>query len=67
MFELKKHRRVRFDGTEQGWIQIFLREGVLYVGHHGWLAKKTLGFRWSKKVEVTLDTVSIFKFLHFYR
>ena len=27
--------------------------GALYVGHHGVPAKKMLGFRWSKKTEVT--------------
>ena len=52
-----------------------LKRGALYVGHHGWPAKKSLGFRWSKKAEITLETISfvqIFKsafsnFLHFYR
>ena len=44
--------------------------GALYVGHHGWPTKKTLGFRWFKKVKITLETIvfwqniynSIFKF-----
>ena len=43
------------------------------VCHHGWPAKKTLGFRWSKKAEITLETtsfwqnisISIFKFSPF--
>ena len=34
-----------------------LKRGVLYVGHHGWSAKQVLDFRWSKKVEITLETV----------
>ena len=37
----------------EGQIQIFLKEGALYVGHHGWPAKKIFGFRWSKKAEIT--------------
>ena len=53
--------------------EIFKRGGALYVGHHDWSAKKILGFRWSKKVEVTLETItfwqniciSIFKFSPF--
>ena len=59
----------------QGRIQSFLKggEGALYVGYPDWLAKEILGFRWSKKVEVTLETisfwqnisVSIFKFAPF--
>ena len=32
--------------------------GVLYVGHHGWSAKKILGFSWSKNAEITLETIS---------
>ena len=48
--------------------------GSLYVGHHGWPTKKLLGFRWSKKVKITLETkafgetlLSVFSiFLHFY-
>ena len=28
------------------------------VDHHGWPTKKILGFRWSKKAEVTLETIS---------
>ena len=50
-----------------------LKRGALSVGHHGWLAKKSLGFRWSKKAEITLETIgfsqniyiSIFKFSPF--
>ena len=47
--------------------------GALYAGHHGWPTKKTLGFRWFKKVKITLETIvfwqniynSIFKFSPF--
>ena len=46
---------------------------ALFVGYHGWPAKKILGFTWSKKAEVTLETKrfwqdisnSIFKFSPF--
>ena len=46
---------------------------ALYVAHHGWPTKKILGFRWSKKATVTLETnvfgetfLSVFSnFLHF--
>ena len=31
--------------------------GELYVRHHGWLTKKILGFRWSKKAKITLKNV----------
>ena len=55
--------------------EILKREGELYVGHHGWPAKKILGFRWSKKAEITLEIISFGKiflsvfssFFHFYR
>ena len=44
------------------------------VGHHGWLMKKILSFRWSKKAKITLGTKAFGKtflsvlsnFLHFY-
>ena len=32
--------------------------GGAHVGHHGWLTKKNLDFRWSKKPEITLETIS---------
>ena len=32
-----------------------------YVYHYDWSAKKILGFRWSKKVEITIETI------HFWR
>ena len=48
--------------------------GALYIGHHDWPTKKILGFRWSKKAKITLQTkafgeifLSVFSnFLHFY-
>ena len=57
----------------QGRIQRFWKRGVLYVSHHCWPTKKILGFRWSKKVEITLENnvfdetfLSVFSnFLHF--
>ena len=45
----------------QGQIQRFWKRGVLYAGHHGWLAKKILGFRWSKKAEIMLETISFWQ------
>ena len=51
---------------KKGWIQRFRQEGALYVGHHSWPTKKILGFEWSKKANVTLETItfwrSMFKF-----
>ena len=44
----------------QGGIQRFLKEGVLYVGHHSLPVKKILGFRWSKKAEIMLETGKLF-------
>ena len=35
--------------------------GAICVGHHGWPVKKVLGFRWSKKAEITLETVSFWQ------
>ena len=57
----------------QGRIQRFWKGGALYVNHHGWPAKKMLGFRWFKKAKITLETISfgqiisisIFKFSRF--
>ena len=46
---------------KQGWIQRFLKGGVLYVSQHGWPAKKILGFRCSEKAEVTLETISFWQ------
>ena len=40
----------------QGWIHRLWKVGALYVGHHDWPTKKILGFRWSKKAKITLET-----------
>ena len=45
----------------QGRIQRFWKGGAHYVGHHGWPAKKILGFRWPKKAEITLETISFWQ------
>ena len=45
----------------QGQIQRFWKGVVLYVGHLGWPVKKMLGFRWSKKAEITLETISFWQ------
>ena len=58
----------------RGRSRYFEKVGALYVGHHGWPTKKLLGFRWSKKAKITLETkafgetfLSVFSiFLHFY-
>ena len=33
------------------------RGGGGYVDEHGWPTKKILGFRWSEKVKITLETI----------
>ena len=33
-----------------------------YVAHHGWLTRKILGFRWSEKAEMTLETMFLAKY-----
>ena len=68
IFKKPKHE------THQGRIQRFWKSGALYVGHHGRPTKKILGFRWSKKAKITLETkafgetfLSVFSnFIHFY-
>ena len=35
--------------------------GVLYVGHYGLPTKKILGFRWSEKAKITLETISFWR------
>ena len=45
----------------QGRIQRFWKGVALYVGHHGWPPKKILGFRWSKKAKITLETISFWQ------
>ena len=43
----------------QGRIQRFWKGGgPLYVGNRGWSRKKILGLRWSKKIKLTLETIS---------
>ena len=42
----------------QGRIQRFWIRGPLYVGHHVCPTKKISGFRWSKNVKITLETIS---------
>ena len=39
----------------------FGKGGSLYVGHHGCWMKKILGFRWSKKAKITLETISFWQ------
>ena len=51
---------------KQGRIQRFWKGGSLCVGHHGWPTKKMLGFRWSKKVKITLETKA-FNETHFFQ
>ena len=56
-----------------GRIQRFWKVVALYIGHHGSRTKKILGFRWSEKAKITLETISfcqnisinIFKFSSF--
>ena len=45
----------------QGRIQRFWKGVALCVGHHGWPAKKILGYRWSKKAKITLETISVWQ------
>ena len=40
--------------------------GLLYVGHHSVPAKIILGFRWSKKVEITLETKLLANYFYQY-
>ena len=67
-------KRFTFHNSDRGGSRDFEKGGrELYVCHHGWPAKKNLGFRWSKKAEVTFETISfwqnisisIFKFFPF--
>ena len=50
--------QVSFPGSYTGADPEILKKGVLYMGHHGWPTKKILGFRWSKKVKITLETIT---------
>ena len=47
--------------TLQGWIQGFWKGVALYDCHHGWPEKKILGFRWSKKAKIMLETISFWQ------
>ena len=55
--------------------EIFKRGEALYAGHRGWPVMNILGFRWSKKTEETLETISFWRnisisisdFLQFYQ
>ena len=49
------------DSKNQGWIQRFWKGVVLYVDHHGWLAKKIVDFKWPKKYEIALETIIIWQ------
>ena len=42
-------------------IQRFWKEMALYVSHHGLQMKKTLGFIRSKKVKITLESISFWQ------
>ena len=37
------------------------REVAVNDGNHGWPTKKILGFRWSKKAKITLETISFWQ------
>ena len=45
----------------QGRIQKFWKGGALKVGDHGWPTKNILGFRCSKEVKITLETISFWR------
>ena len=52
----------------------FKKEVGRKVGHHGWPTKKILGFKWSTKAKITLETIGVWEmfllafsnFIHFY-
>ena len=44
------------DATYRGGSRDF-EKLALNIGHQGWPTKKTLGFRWSKKAKITLETI----------
>ena len=46
----EKSRAVRSRDFEKG--------GALCADHHVWPTKKILGFRWSKKAKITLETTA---------
>ena len=58
---------IRFLDVIPGADPEILKKEALYASHHGWLTKKKLFFRWSKKAKITSEAVSfnIFKLLPF--
>ena len=44
--------------VSHGGSRDFENRMAFYVGHHGWPAKKILGFRRSKEDEITIETIS---------
>ena len=65
-FEEHLCRRTSLDGCfykmYRGGSREFKNGGALYVGQHCWLAKKSLGFRWSKKAEITLENIYFYQY-----
>ena len=61
-----KHRAIQKVYHLQRGDPEILKRGALYVDHHGWPAKKILGFRWSKKTEITLETIFLSIFSIFF-
>ena len=56
-----RYKKERPSEDRQGLIQTFWEVAALYVSHHGWATKKILGFRWSKKANITLETLSFWQ------
>ena len=62
-----------FSGADLGILKR-VGGGSLYVSHHGWVTKKILDCRWSKKIKITLQIItfcrnipiSISEFSNFY-
>ena len=53
------HARINesFSGADLGILKR-VGGGSLYVSHHGWVTKKILDCRWSKKIKITLQTIT---------
>ena len=52
------YRMCNFSVLYQERIQRFWKGvGLLYIGHHDWPMKNILGFGWSKKAKITLETI----------
>ena len=45
----------------QGRILRFWKGVALYIGHYDWSTKKILGFSWSKKAKIMLETISFWQ------